>query len=70
MVSEAVLFFFLVLGPIPPGPSTKAVFLDFPTRQACWEAHAQMLSGKDAQWLMAHFVTTCSPHPAVLIPEK
>ena len=70
MVAETMFYFFLVIGPVPPGPQTKATFHDFPTRQACWQAHAQALSGKDEQWLLTHFVTSCSPHPAVTVPEK
>ena len=69
-MTEAVLWFFLVVGPVPPDATTRASFHDFKTRQDCWAAHAQTLSGKSPEWLLTHFVTPCGSHPAVLVPEK
>ena len=67
-MTEALLWFFLVIGPLVPGTVAPATLHLFETRQACWMAHAQVWSGKDEQWLHTHLVTPCGPHPAVLRP--
>ena len=68
-MTEVLFWFFLVIGPMQPGTLAPGDFRPFDTRQACWEAHARLLAGKDADWLTHHLVTSCSPHPAVLVPK-
>lgn len=67
-MTEALFWFFLVIGPMTPGQLAPGDFHPFDTRQACWAAHARLLAGKDAAWLTAHLVTPCGSHPAVLVP--
>jgi len=67
-MTEALFWFFLVVGPLAPGEIAPGRFAQFETRQACWTAHAQMLGDKDALWLRTHLVTPCGPHPAVVVP--
>ena len=67
-MTEALFWFFLVIGPLAPGTMAPGVLHPFETRQACWMAHAQMLSGKETAWLQTHLVTPCGTHPALLRP--
>ena len=67
-MTEALFWFFLVVGPLAPGEIAPGRLAQFETRQACWTAHAQTLGDKDALWLRTHLVTPCGPHPAVVVP--
>ena len=69
-MTEAIFWFFLVVGPLAPGQMAPGHLTQFPTRQACWTAHAQLLADKEAEWLSRHLVTPCGPHPAVLVPKS
>ena len=67
-MTEALFWFFLVVGPLEPGKMAEGKFAQFETRQECWMAHATVLGDKDEDWLKRHLVTPCGSHPAVVVP--